>query len=144
MIIPMNIRALIADDGPAWWHIRVASLTIDPLAFGKTLEEQLAMTLEEQLAMTLEEQLAMTLEEAICRFRDVPADGVYLGAFVDNALIGMVTFLRDEGSKERHKGHIYGMFCHPNIDAPALVVRLSPRLSSTSAALQRSNRYCSQ
>lgn len=33
-----------------------------------------------------------------------------MGAFEDGSLIGMATFIRETGLKERHKGHIYGVY----------------------------------
>ncbi|HEY2104858.1 MAG TPA: GNAT family N-acetyltransferase, partial [Candidatus Binataceae bacterium] len=33
-----------------------------------------------------------------------------LGAFVEGELAGIATFVRDIGVKNRHKGHIYGVF----------------------------------
>ena len=90
----MNVRALTVDDGAAWSQLRIASLETDSQAFGKAIEDQ----------------LAMTIAEIEARFRDVPDGGVHLGAFDGDALIGMVTFLRDSGRKERHKGHLYGMY----------------------------------
>jgi RimJ/RimL family protein N-acetyltransferase len=37
-----------------------------------------------------------------------------MGAFDGNILVGMVTFIREDRIKIKHKGGIYGMFIHPN------------------------------
>jgi ribosomal protein S18 acetylase RimI-like enzyme/catechol 2,3-dioxygenase-like lactoylglutathione lyase family enzyme len=93
----VDIRVLTEDDGAAWWSIRRESLERDPLAFGKALEEH----------------QASTIEAAESRFRDVAEGSFHLGAFEDATLIGMATFIRETGLKERHKGHIYGVYVSP-------------------------------
>src|SRR5690606_5864750 len=37
-----------------------------------------------------------------------------LGAWADDRLIGVVSFVRDEGVKTQHRGAIYGMYVHPD------------------------------
>ncbi len=94
----MEIRVLLADDAPAWCRIRRESLIGEPLAFGKAVQEHDA-----------------TPVEAISqRFRDAPADNLHLGAFDQGTLIGIATFIRDTGLKDRHKGHVYGVYVSPS------------------------------
>lgn len=89
-----TVRVLLEGDAAAWLELRVESLERDPSAFGKALEEQ----------------LQIPPELAALRFRDVAEGGFHLGAFADEKLIGMATFFRATGLKERHKGNIYGVY----------------------------------
>ena len=120
----MQIRPLLETDAEEWYRLRRESLINAPDAFGKALEEH----------------EAMPIEEAERRFREVTAHSVYLGAFGCDTLIGMATFLRDNGLKERHKGHIHGVYVTPdrrgNGVARALIARLIEQ-ARTDASLEQ-------
>ena len=90
----MEIRKLNPTDAAAYWNLRYEGLQREPLAFGKAAEEH----------------CLTTVEETATRIRDMPAHSFMLGAFADGALVGIATFIRDTGLKERHQGHIYGVY----------------------------------
>src|SRR5260370_40843863 len=71
----------------------------EPLAFGKAAEEH----------------RATPVEAVAARFRNPPEGSFNLGGFADGNLIGIVTFMREAGLKQRHKGSIpggYGTLSH--------------------------------
>jgi ribosomal protein S18 acetylase RimI-like enzyme len=90
----MEIRPLGEKDADTYWNLRLDSLHNEPLAFGKAAEEH----------------QATAVEVTAGRFRATSAENFTLGAFEGEELIGMATFIRETGVKERHKGRIYGVY----------------------------------
>jgi ribosomal protein S18 acetylase RimI-like enzyme len=94
----MEIRLLTADDADAWWHLRLEALRNDPVAFADSTDEHLATTVE-----AARERLAAS----------EPRRNFVLGIFEQGKLTGTAGFFRRDNNKERHKGHVWGVYVSP-------------------------------
>src|SRR5690242_16910755 len=94
----MEIRLLTADDAGPWWHLRLEALRNDPASFADSDEEHLKTTIE-----TAQERLG----------KSDPAGNFIVGAFEGEKLIGTAGFFRRKYNKERHKGHVWGVYVRP-------------------------------
>jgi len=91
----MDIRLLTADDAEVFWHLRLEALRNDPASFADSAEEHLETTIE-----TARERLASS----------DPASNFVVGVFEHGQMIGTAGFFRRPNNKERHKGHIWGVY----------------------------------
>jgi ribosomal protein S18 acetylase RimI-like enzyme len=94
----MAIRLLTADDAEAWWHLRVEALRNDPAAFADSTDEHMATTVE-----AVRERLAAS----------EPRRNFVVGIFEQGKLTGTAGFFRRDNNKERHKGHVWGVYVSP-------------------------------
>ena len=93
----MEIRQLTADDAEAWWHLRLEMLRSDPESFADSLEEH----------------QSMAIETARTRLAKNSARNFVIGSFESSKLTGTAGFFRRHLNKERHKGHIWGVYVQP-------------------------------
>jgi ribosomal protein S18 acetylase RimI-like enzyme len=95
----MNVRLLTPDDAEAFWHLRLEALSNDPASFADSAEEHLKTTIE-----TARDRLS----------KNNPASNFVVGLFDEGKLIGTAGFYRYTHNKERHKGHIWGVYVRPD------------------------------
>ncbi|HKR94292.1 MAG TPA: GNAT family N-acetyltransferase [Candidatus Angelobacter sp.] len=94
----MELRLLTATDAEAWWHLRLEMLRNDPASFADSGEEHETTTIE-----TARKHLGA----------GDPASNFVLGSFEDGKLMGTAGFFRRKNGKERHKGHVWGVYVCP-------------------------------
>ena len=92
----MEIRFLNTEDAGEWLRLRLEALKHDPEAFSASLEEYESLSVEE-----------------VKRRLWSSADAFVVGATENGRLIGMAGFYREEGSKSRHKGRVWGVYVSP-------------------------------
>lgn len=94
----MDVRLLTADDAEAFWHLRLEALRNDPASFADSAEEHLKTTVEGAREF-------LTKSDAASNF--------VVGMFEEGKLFGTAGFFRRPNNKERHKGHIWGVYVRP-------------------------------
>lgn len=93
----MVIRTLDPSECAAFWAIRLTALQESPDAFGSTYEEEVALSPE--------------AKHARCQWTP---ENFVVGAFdSDGRLVGIAGFRREDRTKNRHKGSVYGMYVEP-------------------------------
>jgi ribosomal protein S18 acetylase RimI-like enzyme len=96
----MHLRLLTADDAEAWWQLRLEMLGNDPESFADSAEEHEQTTVEDARKRL-----------AACD----PSENFVAGVFEDDKLAGTAGFFRRSNNKERHKGHIWGVYVTPRL-----------------------------
>lgn len=94
----MEIRFLTTDDASEWLRLRLEALKHDPEAFSASLEEYESLSVEE-----------------VKRRLWSSTDAFVVGATEGGRLIGMAGFYREQGSKSRHKGRVWGVYVSPAV-----------------------------
>ena len=94
----MDLCLLTANDAEAFWHLRLEALRNDPASFADSAEEHLNTRVE-----TARERLS----------KNDPASNFVVGVFEEGKLTGTAGFYRYTHNKERHKGHIWGVYVRP-------------------------------
>ena len=93
----MKIRILNKSDALAYQEVRLSALKNNPEAFSSTYEREVKFSIE---------SIAERLEPVKDRF--------VLGAFNESgSVVGIVTFMRENGLKTIHKGNVFGMYVAP-------------------------------
>ena len=94
----MELRLLTPDDAATFWHLRLEALRNDPASFADSAEEHLETTVA-----TARERLSKN--DATSNF--------LVGMFEEGKLVATAGFYRYSHNKERHKGHIWGVYVRP-------------------------------
>ncbi len=89
---------MIADDAEAWWHLRLEMLRNDSASFADSAEEHENSSIEKA-----RKHLGA----------GHPSENFVIGSFESGSLTGTAGFFRRGHNKERHKGHIWGVYVRP-------------------------------
>lgn len=92
----IEIRRLTAEDAHAYYGLRLEALEREPRAFSESPEEHRRITID-----SIAQKLGSNEEDA---------EALILGAFTEDAFIGMAGFARFAGPKKRHKAMIWGVY----------------------------------
>lgn len=92
----MIFRKLRKEDATAYWTLRLEALENEPRAFGQSPADHLRSSIDDAIAL-------------LCA-----GDGFVIGAFDQDALVAIARFSRETAEKERHKGHVYGVYVAPS------------------------------
>lgn len=95
----MELRLLTVDDAEPFWHLRLEMLRTDPASFADSTEEHETTTVD---------SVRQRLKES------APDSNFVVGSFADGRLAGSAGFFRRSNNKERHKGHVWGVYVSPS------------------------------
>lgn len=94
----MQIHLLSVDDAEAFWHLRREALRNDPASFADSAQEHLKTTVETAKGLL---------------GKSHPASNFVVGMFEGGKLVATAGFYQYTHIKERHKGHIWGVYVRP-------------------------------
>lgn len=110
----MVIQRLIPSDVAEYRRIRLRGLRESPTAFGSSFEVEVKRPMK-MFVGRLEQE-----------------DGKWtFGAFENNRIVGVVTLIREDGKKERHKASIFGMYVDPEMRRKGIARELLRRAIET-------------
>ena len=90
----MDIRLLDSTHAAEWARLRLEALETVPDAFGSAPEDH----------------KKLTAQDIAARLHAVEQGNFVFGAFAEGALCGMAGFRRDESTKGRHRGGLWGVY----------------------------------
>lgn len=99
----MKIRLIDTSDWSSYQKLRLNALKAASESFGSTYEREVKFS---------EQEIIERISPNSSKF--------FMGIFDGKELIGMVSFHKEIGEKERHKGDIYGMFIHEDYQGKGL------------------------
>lgn len=99
----MEIKIIDKSDWVSYQKLRLTALKVAHESFGSTYEREVQFT---------EQQIIERISPNSNKF--------FMGIFDEKELIGVVSFHREVGQKDRHKGNIYGMFIHEDYQGKGL------------------------
>jgi ribosomal protein S18 acetylase RimI-like enzyme len=116
----MTIRPLKPADVALFRRLRLFGLQESPTAFGSSYKQAKKIPLKEHA-----KRLNLTRSE-----------GVVVGAFEKNQLVGIGGLLRHDGIKERHKAFVWGMYVQPEFRKRGIGRAILNRLVATAVSIK--------